>query len=357
MYIYLSESLSKIDFNVDIDSLKKILYLINTHIEGHNIVHADSTLLNIIKANKNIGALYKEQIQIIQKHIRETRNYFKSSSEIFEMHITNDATGTIRKDLKNSIIHISIQHLNSVNSLVETLLIAEDMSDCELLEHAIQHYANINSTKLKGLTYKINLVSGGGGSIEKIANKNIKKKNQFIIVFTDSDKFYPSCKGGDNAQACQKLHDFSNNLCLHFSTVGRELENDLPLIFVTQSYKADSSIINDIDFYKDNVEGKCYHTHADLKNGVTQKWLQENKHNKDFEKFWEDLIKENKELRSITEKMASQTLNWLNYELKPNVPSNDLKMSLANDPNAQSWLNHGKKLFWLSIAPKKTRLL
>lgn len=354
MYIYLSDDLLNIDFNNDIDSLKKIIYLLDTHIAGHNVIHASTELLNKIQNNKEINSLYQRQIKVIRNHIRMTKNIWDKSENLYKIFITNKSS--IQKELNNKRLYVPIQYLNSVNSLVETLLIAEDMSDCELLEHAIQHYADISATELKGFTYKINLISGGGGSIEKIANTNIKKNNQFIIVFTDSDKFHPSCKGGDNSQACQKLQDSDQNLCLHFSTVGRELENDLPLSFVTQSYKSDSNIINNIDFYKINEEGKRYYLYADLKNGVTQKWLQEHKQNKDFKNFWINLITKNKELTSITEKMASKTLNWLNYELKPNVPSNDEIMALANDPNAQTWLTHGKTLFWLSIAPKKTRL-
>lgn len=366
MYIYLDESLDSIDFSLFPQYIDSISQLISSACDGCNLLHAKKSTFNSF-----ITSGYFSQNQI--KNIRQIMMHNYEINDLFEKIpykiLINTKKSAIIKENNTWLIPLSsIQY----GSLQAVELLAEDLNDGKLLIHAVDHYQKING--YGKLSYKIIPRNGGGANIADNFIHSLKNSKDFTVVFCDSDRFSPNGNLSSVTKRCFDLSETTIGLSKFLHTDGREIENDLPLDFVTESHQQDPQVLRRIEILKETKEkiNLPFMKYIDLKEGLKSDWIYRLGENTENFKFWENVTSELKKfstsesnmksvsqtnttlLPMIAEKMAANTLEWLDNK-KTNHPK-AVHNQIKNKPDAESWLTHGENIFWLGCAMKKIRL-
>ena len=367
MYIFLDEDINNIDFLLYPQYIDSIGQLISSTCCGCNILDAKRSTFKFLIESTVFSKNQVKNIEEIMRHNYEYNDLFQNAP--YKIIVSSTASSISRND------NIWILPLSSIEygSLQSVELLAEDLTDGQLLIHSVDHYKKLNG--YNSLSYKITPRNGGGTNIYSNLINVLENSKDFTIVFCDSDKFSPEANLGDTTQKCIELSNSHEKFSFFMKTKGREIENDLPITFVIESHIDDPKVqqrIQKLEYVKSKLDIP-FMDYIDLKEGLRTDWISKfEKNTKNFE-FWGEfnlaLSKINYKdfnnkfsqdesetiLPMICEKMASNTLDWLD-DKKKNHPKS-IHSQIKKDAKAfNSWLEHGKDIFWLGCAMKKIRL-
>lgn len=366
MYIYLDENINNIDFSLYPQYIDSISQLISSTCCGCNLLDAKRSTFKFLI---NSGYFSGNQIKNLEEIMRHNYEYNDLFKNIPYKIVISSTASTISKN--GSTWEIPLSYIE-YGYLQAVELLAEDLTDGKLLIHAVDHYQKING--YRSLSYKIIPRNGGGANIADNLLSSLESGKDFTIVFCDSDRFSPDANLGEVTQRCKDLSESNVGLSIFFSTSGREIENDLPLNFITESHIEDPNVLRRIEKLEKLTEKLDipFMKYMDLKEGLKSEWFYKFVESSENFKFWnqvisvlpkldpasfpEDISKNKPEiiLPMIASKMASNTLDWLDNN-KKNHPKS-IHTSITNDIKAKSWLTHGENIFWLGCAMKKIRL-
>ena len=366
MYIYLDENINNIDFSLFPQYVDSISQLISSTCCGCNLLDAKRSTFKFLI---NSGCFSGTQIKNIEEIMRHNYEYHDLFKDIpYKIFISSTASTISKKGNTWEVPLSSIEY----GCLQAVELLAEDLTDGKLLIHAVDHYQKING--YRSLAYKIIPRNGGGANIPDNFLSSIESGKDFTIVFCDSDRFSPEDTLGEVTQKCKNLSENNEGLNIFFNTFGREIENDIPLNFITESHLEDPAVLRRIEKLE-KIKEKLdipFFKYIDLKEGLKSEWVYKFVDGSENFKFWNNVlcalpkvdpmsfpeeISKNKPeiiLPMIASKMASNTLDWLDNK-KKNHPKS-IHTNIVNDINARSWLSHGENIFWLGCAMKKIRL-
>lgn len=365
MYIYLMDDVDSLDFQ-NLEVISSIENLINTAYEGCNIIDAKRSTFKYLQGLDVFG---KATLQKLKQIIDFNNEYYPLYDDVDCKICVSGLASSFYKDGNNWVIPLSSFNYGNFSGLE---LLAEDESDAKLLIHAIKHYQLLHSN-LKNFNISVVPSNGGGANIKKIINTKIDAKEKILVCFCDSDRFSLKSEFGSVTKDCKEISNQSDFPCFFFHTEGREIENDLPFYFIDEilTYQNNPDVIslflkiktiNEID--RDIIK------YYDFKEGILFKDIQ---HitcaiSKDF---WQATIEkldsagllevEKNNLKDtdiiiphISKSIAANVLDWLDFKFdrKPKKVHEVIK----NDNDAQAWLTHGEKLFWLASGMKKGRI-
>ena len=185
--------------------------------------------------------------------------------------------------LPNNSIRIIPHQQYCFEPWVETHVLTENLVDSSFYIHLAYYY--FNNVILGGrkcnfdLCYKFYPLMGGGVTIEKVFQGEIRRAQHFCLAIADSDKKWDGDSNvGDTAQKMLDLIKKENpfNCRLYVMSKVREIENLIPKKFVVK-FGDNTGFINIFNFNP---------SYYDMKIGLS---LSELYHNKVY-KYWKDMF-------------------------------------------------------------------
>lgn len=107
-----------------------------------------------------------------------------------------------------------------------TVLLAENSVDARIFTHAAKHY--LLSQDLGSIQVSIEDRNGNGSGIAAELQNLIDRRTEWCLCISDSDLRCPDGSAGINAQQCESVASRASWPVNFRTTIGRELENDLP---------------------------------------------------------------------------------------------------------------------------------
>ncbi len=371
MYIYLDDSLETLDFN-NSDNLINLGYLLDGFYKGYFVLSGKRDLLKRLSKCTDLSRPARESALIAYKNYAMNQSFYNTIP--YKIIITSQTT-----DINNSkgkwIIDISKVQPGFLSRGI--LILAENLSDSEFLNYAAEHYL-IQSKYSSILKISNHFQGGGGTTITGELENQLKKMQEFIFCFKDSDKLSPLCNLSENATKCQNL--INTNIWISFfsHTHCREAENLIPRSLLDQTPNIP---YENLRFLRDlEQESKIsFYPYIDLKLGLTKKFYNNLGENTPKYLFWTNLInflkekniikdckvdeKENCEIHTqhsgkncvLLETSNANTLDHVINFLKLQSHHKSFEI-IKNDSTNKEWLDIGETVFWLSCALSKVRL-
>ena len=251
-------------------------------------------------------------------------------------------------------IIINPRNNNSFEFYEETHFLVENLLDEKFYKYCLEYYKRNNKIKI-GYSYYPLL--GGGSTITKVYQLEIKLKQHFCLAIVDSDKKCPEGSKGDTAKSllnADKKKPF-NCKCYVMEEV-MEIENLLPKSVVEKYKNEINSLQFNLSFF-DYKKGLC---REKLLNSNLLSYWQEQLNEKGYDKDLEEIKKDVTSLKEdefkiqykdqkLIEGFGEDVLNHclVNY-------NNDLaKIRDGNLTSEQSkeWTEIGKLFFEWTCAP------
>jgi len=382
MYLFLHDNLSECDFSSNVKAIGAIDTIFSSAFDGCHIVGGD---IGTLRALKEVPGFSRRTYDVLKKAI----NWFPQHSNFLNTFshgviIENGLKDVTRSDIFFNWWRIPLEICGDIKVLGQSLLLAENMIDCDMYVHAAEHYRmerRLNSLCVQPIP------RGGGGSAIKVEFAAIaSSKKNFCICVTDSDVFSPRENiESNNSNLCERIVKSTSWPVFHVSTEGRELENEIPHSFISQ-YVVTEKEVKDrwskILSISANSKDTNVLKYADLKEGVSVWWIvNRNKGSYDFN-YWKNALlemplledqpklclQENKcalniedkdklcpgctVLPGISRKIADNINQWLK---KFNVRE-AFQIIENGDPNKDCWLSIGKTVFEYCCASDKMRV-
>lgn len=182
------------------------------------------------------GKKYRELSELLGKDNVAALNLFnmrlinpKQLMELLTVRaVVSYETPEERPELSYREILINPLDVASFEAWVETFVLTENLLDSEFFSYIIRYYQRQNNLVTSYCTHFYPLM-GGGGTIDKVLEKEIALKQHFCLVLVDSDKKYPDGSVGCTASGVYKQMEINPFNCgLYVMEHVREIENLIP---------------------------------------------------------------------------------------------------------------------------------
>ncbi|KIH83557.1 hypothetical protein [Pseudomonas batumici] len=247
------------NFSICIDELFRARRL------GKHLIYCKPAHLEKIEALPGISEATKLTIRKIKSLQRFKKTIFESMTTYVNVISTPN---TIRTSVEQgkTIIEISIDNFANGDFLEPTVLLAENITDCELFQH-IAKIKNHNSTNLQNLRHNAHFISGGGSQTPRQFEIN-STQNRLSLCIVDGDLEYENATLGTNTAApimqlhtdSPKPHSFPVILNCY------SVENLIPSDLIKKSTKQE---INQSDYLREieSLQTQDYWPYIPLKIG------------------------------------------------------------------------------------------
>lgn len=371
MYIYLDESISKLDLNHP-DYLSKIEFLLAGFAEGNYILNAPRTLLKKFLDDNNLSRVARNAAAYAHQHYSMIFNFLE---KIPYKIIIKDQCNIDNKKNQWILALKDIKYGFLVNGVV---ILGENLNDSKFLNFTAKHF-QLTTPEYKRFTL-INHFHGGGGSTTCNELDNLlNRKLNHIFCFLDSDKESPNCKDTETAKKCNIIINKNSWLGKFGSTKNyREAENLIPLPLLEKIEQFPLSNIRRIKQIEKKHQILLY-PYIDIKNGLTKKFItkvsQTQSHKKEF---WDNILEKLKlegiplECNIVNDKctihtqlkdnvcqiLPAGTQKTLESTIKvlETIPIEESFNIIKDDSSSSTWFEIGEITFWLSCALPKIRL-
>lgn len=372
MRFFIDKSISELDFTSD-ENIHALENILGAGIEGSHSIFAERlTLMTLINVH-GIGNRFVGYC----KHLLSSIS-FDNLNRLCKQVIVIDANITSpSKDITNGDWHVPFVYFKNSNLKLPTVLLAENLIDCDVLELAANHY--MIKKKLRGLCIKLQRRSGGGSTTFQTLEQINKEQKEICICVLDSDKLSPDSNFGETFNKCNGVMPIDGvwNSSL-VATKSRELENELPKPFLYAALTSTDSYGNlELLEKKVALSDASYWDFTDIKKGISLSWILDLNKDSPEGKFWkidkclgkiiehqfcvddclnnkECSLKANCKCKSIFpaigEKTLNQVLNWLKSQ------SIHKSSEYVDAQKHAAWLELGNKVFNSCVAQKPYRL-
>ncbi|ANC06739.1 MULTISPECIES: hypothetical protein [Bacillus cereus group] len=198
----------------------------------------------------------------------------KDSSCIFNR--TNTVTN-------KTVFEIPIDYFSHLVSILPTILLSEDMSDCEFYEKIAKKYITENHHKVNA-HLKFDLRSGGGSGSYKTYQYEINK-GHLVLAISDSDKTYPTDKIGSTLLMLRRTYNSHrhNKITELLELDVREKENLIPpsLYLLCHNVYSKEFLLKLCKIENSHIHQEKLR-YIDLKDGITAKSLKTNIERKSY---------------------------------------------------------------------------
>lgn len=317
---------------------------------GKHIVFLDVKLYDRIIDSNYVSEYIKNLFkQIISKNIN--KESIRQSVTFFAQVTFKESTQ--RRD--NCII-INPKDNYSFEFYEETHFLVENLLDEEFYKHCLDYYKRTNN-KIK-IGYSYYPLLGGGSTITKVYQLEIKLKQHFCLAIVDSDKKCPEGSKGDTARSllvADKKKPF-NCKCYMMEKV-MEIENLLPKSVVKEYKNEINSLQFNLSFF-DYKNGLC--KEKLFKSNLLSYWQNQLNGTEYYEGLTEiegETTKTDFEIEKFKEKYKKQKLiegfgpNVLEECLKYEDELKAITKEDLTDAQEEEWNKIGKLFFEWTCAP------
>jgi hypothetical protein len=188
---------------------------------------------------------------------------------VVQAHDTPSVTRETRAG--RSVYYVPFTYFIRFSSITASRLVAEDSEDVALYSKAIAAYIHYKARALRGLTYQVQGLGGGGSSTADQFHDRAQEGPTLAIV--DSDRKHPQGALGSTALSIERTARSIKDTTVSYAEILKchELENIIPSSLVmdcleSQDSAAFAQCLRDIcQHMMDGTEGTRY---LDLKNGI-----------------------------------------------------------------------------------------
>lgn len=122
---------------------------------------------------------------------------------------------------------IPLEKFSRIDSVAETTMVAEDLTDCKALAVFAKARAKLRGVGAPRVAF--DMKPGGGANTGKVFVDGLSGNRIFYICVLDSDRYFPDAPLGETARKAAELFEEYNYPCAELHVLGcRELENLIP---------------------------------------------------------------------------------------------------------------------------------
>ncbi len=248
--------------NINDDALSAIQNIAECARDGRHIVLAKRSLLQKLSAIEKLSDIDRRCFLQVSKKITQYGD-IGLNFHTYIVVVSGKEEFKIKNIDGNTIYEVPIHYFKSSTSLQSTLLICEDLTDCDFYDFLGKRY--IEKSKLN---YRIGFtkIGGGGANTEVNYESHLKSCNTPCITIVDSDKKSDDAAVGKTAYNVCKIYEECKNAHITSTYVlpVREKENLIPPMLYYEIDKNDSRKIL-LDIYKLSPDIYYY---GDIKSGL-----------------------------------------------------------------------------------------
>ncbi|PHB52893.1 hypothetical protein COE92_18345 [Bacillus wiedmannii] len=180
----------------------------------NNIATAISDGLHIITASlETLEFLYRFELlthnsRRMYFNLFDKFTYLPAYEDFFCEYIlvkNRDISFSRKRQGEHIIFEVPINHFTRVMSISPSVLLSEDMSDCEFYEKIAKKFISENQQKIN-TNLQFRLVSGGGSGAFKSYEYELNKNN-LVLTISDSDRTYPTDKIGSTLLKLRSVYN------------------------------------------------------------------------------------------------------------------------------------------------------
>ncbi|WP_433895184.1 hypothetical protein [Sphingobacterium mizutaii] len=242
--------------------------LMRCYIEGKHFIAMSPRTLNLIIKSTNKTNLINKLNAYKSDYNTSSLSFLKLASHVCQIKPGNGYNSIIDDGI--TFLQIGIDHFLDSSAFQKTILLCENINDCDFFEIIGKNYLRINGINTSML--KFNPQGGGGSTIQKEYSKIYSSHENFCLCIVDSDIKYPGGKEGSTSSNLFKFIKKNNENLKIFAEVlsVHEIENLIPRKFYIKNYedkgrtwKGNYYLIDKL-FYKNSINQK----HFDFKQGL-----------------------------------------------------------------------------------------
>lgn len=279
MHIWLHTSLEGADLSLDMTALSALECILGAMRRGEHFVFGERQTLAKLQKNNFLSLSSRKVLAHIISNFATFAPLSRTVS--YRVRITFDGqTGPLR--LSADEWDVPLLYVGKYG-LAKAVLVAENLDDAELFEHAAKQYAVSQS-----LTCPISLTKlGGGGSTtpDCLMNAAISERH-WVLCISDSDRLHPGQERDSTAKKCEGVANIAGTVCNYWDIPSREVENIIPLGFfeeVIPTTHQKAWVRHRKEIYGKFPEA---HHHGDLKLGVSLRKIFSYESNTPPRVFW-----------------------------------------------------------------------
>lgn len=373
MYIHLDNDLAQSHIWSSLDNLSSLENILAAAYEGHHLVFGEVAILRALKEVKGIS---RRSEVVLSRLINSYAQYGGSYSKLGFKLIVHAGDGEV-KFVSEGNWSVPLRVCGKLAAVGKPILLAENLVDAKLYEHAAKHYKVIN--RIKGLRLSARLDGAGGSTTPQRLQHIVQEAEELCICMTDSDRLSPRDIVSSSAKKCDGLVREARHPVWHVTTNARELENVLPrdIFFECLDVEAGerwNSLLKILD-----SSGVSFIDYSDLKEGVSVWWilkLPEASPSRDYwyqvvermqldeqasdclrrgscvlnKKAGDELCKGCNVIPGVSRRLAESALSWFDGR------SETKAMEVMNKGVYPEWIGTGKVVFDYCVAAERTRI-
>lgn len=340
------------------NAVQTLLELALASARGHHYVYVDK--LNDDKYRKLSNFLVERLKPALENGRKRTGGSLIEKLQLIAI-VTYNADNIDEWKTRFAKNKLEILHINPQEDIItfelseETHVITENLYD-SVFYHQIA-LRKLKMLGLSGLNLSFLPRNGGGMTTAKVYEQELKAKNHFCLLITDSDKCHPKDKEGVTANSARELHDNSDYKYSDLYVMSRvmEVENLIPNKFLDRTNGKEELLKFDLSFF-------------DIKHGITVGRLS---HKLSY-KYWKGILGANRidktyeeysDENNYPDKKTPIVSGWGSNTLTDFLSKNENLKALCNIKdnslsNAQrfEWDNISSLFVNWCIASKKVRL-
>lgn len=378
MLLFLHENIFDLDFSNNELANHAIENILASGVDGNHLILAELTTLRRLAELNVLSARSKSYLRRMINSFSEVGSLIRSIDFFYT--IEGPLVDPYKVDGGESW-HIPLLSFNRMESVAKTTLLAENLTDCKIYQHAADHFRILNG--FRNLKISFTNQGGGGSTTAEEIRRRVADPTGICLCIIDSDRLSPNSDIGLTAQSCLAAVNDSQKWWLElFLTLKRELENELPESFVVKALTSNAEFQNILDTFLRNKESLTtidiqVISYLDLKEGLSLNWILSQ--SESVKAFWLNAIGslvveshckttcmsstvcgslelEDQRCRSdnlvsgIGKSLLTIVLNWLNTE----NPVSAAKM-LKNSGD-DGWLVLGRKVFHYGVSGHVVRV-
>lgn len=372
MRFFIDKTIAELDFTVDehIHALENIL---GAGIEGNHLICAERSTLLRLSSIGSLGARFNSYC----KHLLNNASFGGVDQHLKQVVVVDASIERPSKNGSSGYWHIPFKYFVISNLKLPTVLLAENLIDCQVLEHAANHY--IIRNKLGGLSVSLQGRLGGGSTTYQALNQIITEEKETCICVLDSDKLSPNSGYGDTFNKCNSVMPRGgvwNSVLV--ATKSRELENELPPTFLYEAL-SNPDVASKLELLKKKVTltDEAYWNFTDIKDGLSLAWILNLNKDTPEGKFWKvdnsfERVIDSKDCLDdcLDNRSCSMTADCRCKHIFPAIGANTLNLVLdwlnsqshhkslehVDSDKHQAWLELGQNVLNFCVARKKFRL-
>lgn len=290
------------------DAISALEMLALNRKKGKNIIFAEKCVLEVLKECACFSLPVKFLFRSLLNNAIENKLYFKGVNKYINIVNKIDGNRVGKKDNNVEEFKVTLDELSQVDISDYTEFITENQDDAEFYKLITRYYVKSKSIKVSS-EFDFELKPGGGDTIAKILELEIKNKRRLLLCIVDSDIKYPSAGKGSTIEHVEGVIEKEKEgfwkvifLDVH------EIENLLPLCWVEECTEDTVTSSDTIKFLRYLIEtdknrdkDKAIY-YFDMKKGIEGKRyicsdtedenkMKEYRKNENFRKFWTTYLK------------------------------------------------------------------